>query len=586
MFDNIYTKYEDTKMFISECNANDVINVIKDAEKNGHLTAELCAYMSKAYVFAYNNEMALHYALRSVELNPTYSYGYVRTAFAYARLGEPENSLKYTRLAEITNSDDNIFVLSFLAVLYNYCGQQEKVEEIIKMIKANYENTALYNYCLGFIYSQDEPEEAINFFKKAESLGYGDKFNLWTSLADNYSLLDDFDKAEEYSDKCLQLGEGSVSLRIKAECLKEKGEYSAAVPYLRKKYKISHSIENKLKTLTLLIYCIMYSEYADKTERYIKFAFKNFPKDYHLYYVAASYYESEEQYDKAINIYTEMLNLSDNAGDTYASISYCYSQQGLYDRALHFANKSIEKNPENAYGHYRKGRVLAAMKVFDEAIKSFESSIEYNRSDIDSFQWISYCYSMLNNYEKSLEYANRAILLDKTDCYSYFRKAWAYQELGRYKEALTYYDECIRCDNRYIDAYINASYVYSKIGDSKQSLIYANKALLLNKDYSYAHYRKAWALQESGRYEEAFDGYSKAIELDPTDIYNYLGIACISLNNQENENALLYANKALFIDRNCGGAYYYKSLALSNLGKIKEAEVAYSKALQLGYLPE
>ena len=93
------------------------------------------------------------------------------------------------------------------------------------------------------------------------------------------------------------------------------------------------------------------------------------------------------------------------------------------------------------------------------------------------------------------------------------------------------------------------------------------------------------ALQESGRYEEAYDGYSKAIELDPTDIYNYLGIACIALNNQESSDALLYANKAIFLDRNCGGAYYYKSLALSNLGKIKEAEAAYAKAIELGYLP-
>ena len=127
--------------------------------------------------------------------------------------------------------------------------------------------------------------------------------------------------------------------------------------------------------------------------------------------------------------------------------------------------------------------------------------------------------------------------------------------------------------------------IYSKLEDMKHSMLYANKALLINKDYAYAHYRKAWALQESGQFEEALDGYSKAIELDPTDIYNYLGIACVSLNTQANINALLYANKAIMLDRNCGGAYYYKSLALSNLGKCKEAEKAYAQAVKLGYMP-
>ena len=145
--------------------------------------------------------------------------------------------------------------------------------------------------------------------------------------------------------------------------------------------------------------------------------------------------------------------------------------------------------------------------------------------------------------------------------------------------------EAVDVDDKYIDAYVNISYIYSKTKDYKLSMLYANKALLLDKDYAYAHYRKAWALQETGKFEEAIDGYSKAIELDPSDIYNYLGIACVSLNTQANLNALLYANKAILIDRNCGGAYYYKSLALSNLGKSKEAEQAFSIAQRLGYSP-
>ena len=225
------------------------------------------------------------------------------------------------------------------------------------------------------------------------------------------------------------------------------------------------------------------------------------------------------------------------------------------------------------------------MKEYYTAIIWFIKAIELDNTDVDSLQWISYCYSMLKDYEKSLEFANRAILLDNKDAYSYFRKAWAYQEIGRYKEAIRYYKDCINCNDKYVDAYLNISFIYSKMKDSKQSLLYANKALLINKDYAYAHYRKAWALQECGRLDEAYDGYSKAIELDPTDIYNYLGIACISLNTNDSSAALLYANKAIFIDRSCGGAYYYKSLALSNLGKIKESEAAYTKAIELGYVP-
>ena len=585
MYDNIYTNYKDAKAYINEVTAPDIVDMLIHKEISGNMKAETYAYLSKAYTFVGNDELALSFAFKSIETDPDYVYGYIRVAFTYARIGEKDNALRYTQKADKLNNDKNPYINAFLAVLYGYLNNEKRVKRLIASLKENYQNTADYNYYLGFVYSQENPEEAIKWFLKAEKSDFKDKYNLWSNIAENYSLLEDFDNAEYYADKCLELGESKNILRIKAECRKENAEYDEAVKFLRRKYKNDFSTEDKLKTLTLLIYCSSYSSFPQKTDRYIAFAMKNFDVNYNLCYVAATYYENIEDYEMAIDMYKQLARLDRESGTGYSGLSYCYSQMGDNEKALKYADKSIQKEPECSYTYYRKARVLASMKDYPNAISYFEKSLDYDKTDVDSFQWISYCYSMLKNFEKSLEYANRAILLDKEDSYSYFRKAWAYQELERYQEAIRFYEECIKYDNKYVDAYLNISYIYSKLHDTKQSLLYANKALLINKDYSYAHYRKAWALQESGRYQEAVDGYSKAIELDPTDIYNYLGIACISLNNDESANALLYANKALFIDRNCGGAYYYKSLALSNLGRIEEAQAAYAKAISLGYSP-
>ena len=585
VYDNINTDFQYADMYINEINAPAVISLLLEEETSlGELSAEKYAYLSKAYVFVKDDEKALEYAQKSVKKDIGYVYGHVRLAFTYARMAKKELTLQYVNNADRLNNDENMYINAFLAILYKYCDNELRAEELIEVLKKHYVNNGEYNYYMGFIYSQEEPQKAVEYFEKAEILGFKDKFNLWNNLAENYFEIDNYEKAEEYANKCFNTGVTARLLEIKSDCMKQKEDYTSAVKYLRQEYKLCKDADDKVRTLALMIYNYSEMNQYKRADRLGRFAVKYFKPDYTLYYVIASSYESQEKYRDALYYYREILEnkLSDNAS-TYSSLSYCYSEIGDDDSALKYVEMAIQKDPYDSYSHYRKGRILVNIKDYEEAIKSFERSLDYDKTDVDSFQWISYCYSMLKDFEKSLEYANRAILINKDDCYSYFRKAWAYQEMSRYTEAINFYKECIRCNDKYVDAYLNISYVYSKLGDNKRSLVYANKALLINQEYSYAHYRKAWALQESGRLEEAYDGYSKAIELDPSDIYNYLGIACIALNNQDNSDALTYANKAIFIDRNCGGAYYYKSIALSNMGKIKEAEAAYTKALQLGY---
>lgn len=583
MFDEIFTKYEDAKNFINEVTAKEIREELeKELKEKKKLSAEKYAYLSKACVFTKDDKSALEYAKKSVKADKNYAYGNVRLAFINARFGKKKETLKYAKIADRMNTTKNILITTFLIMLYDYCDITDRKNELMEDFEKNYDNTAKYAYHLAYTYSHDDSGKAIKYAKDAEKYGIKNTFGNNYILAENYYLLDDYENAEIYADKCLEEGVCINIIKTKSECLKQRDEYKLSAKYLKKAFKLSDEDE-KQDVLNLIIYNYISAGEYNKAKRIVDFAMKKFEPTYALYYVAGTCYENIGDYESAIDAYKNMLKIDESEKSIYSSISYCYSQLKNYDEALKYVDKSIdEENPES-YAFYRKGRVLCDMKEYEMAVEYFKKSLDYNKTDVDSFQWISYCYSMVRNFEKSLEYANRAILLEKTDAYSYFRKAWALQEMQKYEDAIKYYKKCIEYNDQYVDAYANLSYIYSKTGDLKASILYANKALLINKDYAYAHYRKAWALQEEGKFEEAVDGYSKAIELDPTDIYNYLGIACVSLNTQANQNALLYANKAIFIDRNCGGAYYYKSVALSNLGKTKEAEAAYATAVRLGY---
>ena len=457
MYDNIRTYYKDTNIFINEVTAKTVIKLLKREEEQGTLTAEKCAYMSKAYVFIQDDKTAQKYARMAIRKNKNYPYGYIRLAFTYARLGKKRQTLKFTQMADKFDLSGNCFLLAFMACLYRYCEKNERAEELIEKIKKIPAKGADYYYNLGFIYSQEEPKTAIEWFVQAEELEYKDRYNLWYNMAENYDLLEDYEKSSLYVEKCLKCGGSFKVFSLKAESLNKDEKYEEAINYLRKQYKSVDNTDDKALVLAKIIYNYKMQNKSKRCGRYIDFALKNFKPTHTLYYVAANYYENECIYEKAVEMYKHMLETEDNDASVYTSISYCYSQMDDEKSALEYANKALEIEPDNSYNYYRKGRVCTNLKDYKSAINNFLKSIEFDKTDVDSFQWISYCYSMTNEFEKSLEFANRALLLDKTDCYSYFRKAWAYQELGKYDEAIKYYKECIERNDKYVDAYLNIS---------------------------------------------------------------------------------------------------------------------------------
>lgn len=577
MYDNFYTKYEDAKIFINTATAE---NVIKMLEKEKHLSAEQCAYLSKAYVFYGDDKKALKYAKKAIKLDPNYAYGYIRLAFVCGRLGKKKDAIKYTAVAESLGEDDWL-IQSFLVLLFNYTGFEEKSEDYMTKLLANEVDSPAYYYNLAFAFYSIEPsdyEKALEYFHRAEN--YKDKYNLYYKIMECYAELDDIESALEYLEKCISIYESVDLLERRIQCLIYIERYDEADIFSRELYRKTDDKQQVLKFLALT--AKKRGEY-NKALRYLRFAdYTTEPTEY-LYELMANVYEDKNDFDSALMFYKKALKFDRYDDNLLLNISYCYSKLDDYKLADSYADLAIELNEKSAYSYYRKGNIMLSVERYDAAAEAFKKSVELEPDDVDYYHSLSYSYSKTGELELSLEYANRALLLDKEDSYSYFRKAWALQELEKYKEAIDTYQKCIEYDASFVDAYANISYCYSKLSDFKKSILFANKAIMVNKDYAYSHYRKAWALHNLGKFDEAIDDYFEAIELDPTDVYNYLGITGVFLDKQENFSALEFANKAIMLDRDCANAYYYKSVALSNLGKKLEAEKVFAKARELGF---
>ena len=577
MYDNFYTKYKDAKIFINSATAEDVIKMLS---KEKLLTAEQCVYLSKAYVFADDGKKAVKFARKAVKINPEYAYGYIRLSFALGRMGKKKECLKNLELAEKFGAEDWL-VQTFLACIYNYVGDFDKSSYYIEKLLECGDKSPAYYYNVGFVYyaiSPEDYEKAIEYFKKA--CDFKDRYNLNYKLMECYGELGDIETALGYLEKCLSIKETPELLERQIQCMIFLEKYDEAERLSRKYYR---KTDDKQQALRFLAVIAKSEGQYNKALRYLRFADYTTEATEYLYELTAEIYEAKKDYYSALDFYKKALRFDRYDDEILLNISYCYSKTENFKLADKYADMAIALNDNSAYSYYRKGNVMISVGRFDAAVEAFKQAVKLDPEDVDYYHSLSYAYSKTGELELSLEYANRAILLDKTSSYSYFRKAWALQEMEKYGEAITSYEKCIEYESTFVDAYANISFCYSKLKDFNKSILYANKAIMVNKDYAYSHYRKAWALHNLGKFDEALDDYLEAIELDPTDIYNYLGITGVFLDKKENLSALEFANKAIMLDRQCGNAYYYKSVALSNLGKKAEAEKIYAKALQLGF---
>jgi len=86
----------------------------------------------------------------------------------------------------------------------------------------------------------------------------------------------------------------------------------------------------------------------------------------------------------------------------------------------------------------------------------------------------------------------------------------------KYNEALAKYKEAIEIDASNAVYYCNRAAAYSKISDFTNSIEDCKNALKIDPSYGKAWGRLGLALLSNNQYEEAYEAYTKAIQLEPT----------------------------------------------------------------------
>ncbi|SRR6266487_1112709 len=189
-------------------------------------------------------------------------------------------------------------------------------------------------------------------------------------------------------------------------------------------------------------------------------------------------------------------------GHALNDIGVRLGRSGKEEAALAVFEESIELEPQYALAYYNMGNTLNNLGQPAEAMKAYDSAIQYGDTGVIVISLIDKGNIFLSwkRYQEALSTFNEALRLDPQDALAYNGKGNALQYLRRYQEAVSAFDEAIRLDPQNFTPHYNKGNLFYDRGQYKEAVQEYDIALRLNPQDSGISYNRDLALKKLKRW--------------------------------------------------------------------------------------
>uniref|UniRef100_A0A5F9DJV2 Tetratricopeptide repeat domain 6 n=1 Tax=Oryctolagus cuniculus TaxID=9986 RepID=A0A5F9DJV2_RABIT len=290
-----------------------------------------------------------------------------------------------------------------------------------------------------------------------------------------------------------------------------------------------------------------------------------------------------EEFEEAVNFFTQALKINPRFLDAYLGRGSSYMEYGQeepnkqaqkdFTTALHF-------NPAYTKARISLGYNLQAQGKFQKAWNHFTIALE-----VDPKSYLAYegravvCLQMGNNFA-AMQDINVAIKINTTAEYLTNRGV-IHELMGQKQNAMKDYQAAISLNPAYSLAYFNAGNIYFHHRQFSQASDYFSKALKFDPENEYARMNRAVAHMLLKKYEEAKDDFARVIDSCPLWAAAYFNRAHLHCCLKQYELAEVDLSKALSLKPNDALVYNLRAEVRGKIGLIDEAVGDYNRALDL-----
>jgi len=354
-----------------------------------------------------DNQTALKYADRAIELNPTDIYLYYRRARVYWNMFDYTQALADFEIV-MASDEATAGMRSNYGALLNAVGRHQDAVDVALSVIADYPDfyhphlTVANAYrSLGRIDEAMDAYAQIAIVNSSKVIGIVERANiLWTYMGDRESAIAEYEHALELeSDRDLVYVNWGVKYDFAGEDQRAKDLYLMAL-------EANPTNADAYYNLGTLNHHVDVEQAKEYYQRAIEFK----PR-YHQAYLNLGNLLRDQQF------YAEAMAMYDLALASFPEFWLAYYQKGLtqelvggHELAIAEFDSTLAINPTYVPAHYAKGYSYMNLEQYDLAILSFETAVELAPDLAEAYYNLGYIYDVLgdseraeSNYEKARE---------------------------------------------------------------------------------------------------------------------------------------------------------------------------------------
>jgi tetratricopeptide (TPR) repeat protein len=299
----------------------------------------------------------------------------------------------------------------------------------------------------------------------------------------------------------------------------------------------------------------------------------------------------QENFEEAIRLLTEKINLSPNNAMSYFARGELYRNMQNSELAIADYTKSIElDNDEICTWLSCKGRSLMyfSQNQYELALLDYNYVIDNDKSAMLGINAASDYYFRglikcnLSDYSGAIEDLNKSIEIESDDAYYYNRRGWIKEYIEDYQGALDDFTKSIELDSNNASFYDYRGNLYKKMKQNNLAIEDISKAIKIDPNNAKWYYDRGRLYSDMQNPELAIADYTKSIELNSDEVYtwfSYKGRSLMYFLQNQYELAMLDYNYIIDSDKstmfggNAANDYAFR-------GSIKYRLLDYSEAIE------